>query len=180
LARQLYVTVARLRQVRRLDILADLALEIMLSLARAERGNLQLADPASGALRIIAHHGFDQGFLDYFAVVNDDLSACGRAAARNMQVVISDVITDKRFEPHRAIARASRFRAVQSTPLVDKNGQLVGVVSTHYPDPYAPSARDLRIIRRYADLVGQVLSSRGSVETPMDLAGADFAGTLPA
>jgi GAF domain-containing protein len=180
LARQLYATAGRLRQIGQLEILADLALEKMLSLARANRGNLQLADPVSGALRIIAHHGFDAEFLAHFAVVEGDQSACGRAAKRNAQVVISDVITDKRFEAHRTIAAASEFRAVQSTPLVDKNGRLVGVVSTHYPDPYAPSARDLRIIRRYADLIGQVLSSRRNVETPTHLDGLDLASTRPA
>jgi len=179
-AKQLYVLVGRLRQIGQLEILANLALEKMLSLGRADRGNLQLADPVSGALRIIGQHGFDEEFLAHFAVVDDDQTACGRAATRNAQVVISDVITDRRFEPHRGIAAASGFRAVQSTPLVDKHGQLVGVVSTHYPDPFAPSARDLRIIRRYADLVGQVLSSRRSVETPKNLAGVDLTRTLPA
>src|SRR5215469_1880667 len=172
MARQLYVTAGRLRQISQLEMLADLALEKMLSLARADRGNVQLADPVTGALRITAHHGFDAEFLDHFAVVDDDMSACGRAAARNAQVVISDVITDKRFGPHRRIAAASGFRAVQSTPLVDINGKLVGVASTHYPDPHAPSARDLRIMKRYADLVGQVLSSRRSIEPLEDLVGA--------
>jgi GAF domain-containing protein len=180
LAKQLYTTVGRLRQIGQLEILADLALEKMLSLARADRGNVQLADPVSGALRIVAHHGFDAEFLAYFAVVEDDKSACGRAAKRNAQVVISDVITDKRFEPHRSIAAASEFRAVQSTPLVGRNGQLVGVVSTHYPDPYAPSARELRIIRRYADLLGQVLGSRRNVEAPTSLRPLDRASPVPA
>ena len=177
-AKQLHVMAGRLRQIGQLQILADLALEKMLSLARADRGNVQLADPVSGALRIIAHHGFDPEFLTYFAVVRDDQTACGRAAARNAQVVISDVIADRRFEQHREIAAASRFRAVQSTPLIDKNGQLVGVVSTHYPVPHAPSARDLRVIRRYADLLGQILSSHRSVETPANLAGLDLASVL--
>ncbi len=174
-AQQLYATVAGLRQIERLDLLAELALERMLSLARADRGNVQLADPVSGALRIIAHHGFDAEFLDYFAVVDDDLSACGRAASRHAQVVISDVTTDRRFEPHRNIAAASAFRAVQSTPLVDMNGQLVGVVSTHYRETHAPSARDLRIIRRYADLIGELLSSRRSLQTAANPAGVDVA-----
>jgi hypothetical protein len=176
-AKQLYITMARLRQIGRLEVLTDLALEKMLSLARADRGNVQLADPVSGALRIIAHHGFEAEFLAYFAIVTDSQSACGRAATRNAQVVISDVITDRRFEPHREIAAASGFRAVQSTPLADKTGQLVGVVSTHYPDPYAPSARDLRIIKRYADLVGQLLSARRSLEASVSLAGGELATT---
>jgi hypothetical protein len=179
MAKQLYVTLGKLRQITQLEMLTDLALEKMLSLARADRGNIQLADPVSGALRITAHHGFEAEFLEYFAVVEDDLAACGRAAKRNAQVVISDVTTDRRFGPHRGIAAASGFRAVQSTPLVDKNGRLVGVISTHYPDPYAPSARDLRIIRRYADLFGHLLSSRRSVEAA-NLDGVDLASTQPA
>jgi hypothetical protein len=159
-AQQLYVAAARLRYVRQLGPLADQALEKVLSLAQADRGNVQLAEPASGALRIIAQHGFDAEFLDHFAVVDDDRSACGRAARRGMQLVIADVITDPGFEPHRQIAAASGFRAVQSTPLVDAEGHLVGVISTHYPRPYAPPARDMRIIRRYADLLAQALTSR--------------------
>ena len=176
-ARQMYTAMARLRQTERLENLANLALERMMSLARADRGNVQLADPATGALSIIAHHGFDEEFLAHFATVEDDQSACGRAATRKAQVVISDVITDKRFEPHRGIAASSGFRAVQSSPMLDKNGQLVGVVSTHYKNPHAPSARDLRIIRRYLDLVGYLVGSRRSLDSSMKLAGMDFAAS---
>lgn len=127
---------------------------------------MQLADPSSGALRIIAQYGFDEEFLDHFAVVDDDRSACGRAARHGAQLVINDVSTDPAFEPHREVAAASGFRAVQSTPLVDKAGRVVGVVSTHYPRPYAPSARDMLIIKRYADLAGQILASRADALPP--------------
>jgi hypothetical protein len=41
---------------------------------------------------------------------------------------------------HRDIA-AAVFRAVQSTPLIERNGCLLGVVSTRYPRPYCPSRR---------------------------------------
>ena len=164
-AQQLYAAAAGLRYVQRLELLAGRALETVLSLARADRGNLQLADGASGALRIAAQHGFDAEFLDHFTVVDDDASACGRVARHGAQLIIPDVTTDPGFAPHREIAAASGFRAVQSTPLADKAGRLVGVVSTHYPRPFAPSARDLHIIRRYANLVGQILASRvGTVQ----------------
>jgi hypothetical protein len=99
-------------------------------------------------------------------VVDDDRSACGRAADRGAQLVITDVTTDPGFGPHREIAAASGFRAVQSTPLTDQAGRVVGVVSTHYPRPYAPPARDMRIITRYAELAGQVLASRLSAAAP--------------
>jgi hypothetical protein len=165
-ARQLYLAAAGLRQIRQLEQLAGHVLEKVLSLARADRGNVQLADPDSGALRIIAQHGFDERFLDHFTEVGDDGSACGRAARRHAQLVITDVLVDRDFEPHREIAASSGFRAVQSTPLADKEGRLVGVVSTHYARPYAPPARDMRIIKRYADLAGRVLAASSSRAAP--------------
>lgn len=158
-ARKLYVAAAKLRRVRQLETMAAQALEKVMSLARADRGNVQLVDPASGALKIVAQYGFDQEFLDHFAVVDDDRSACGRAARHSVQLFINDVICDPEFEPHRKIAAASGFRAVQSTPLLDKAGRLVGVVSTHYSRPYDLPARDMLIIKRYADLAGQRLSA---------------------
>ncbi len=97
--------------------------------------------------------------MSTFAVVDDDRSACGRAARNGAQRVITDVIADPGFKPHRDVAAASGFRAVQSTPLVDEAGRVVGVISTHYPRPYEPPARDMLIIKRYADLVGQILGS---------------------
>lgn len=166
-AQQLHLAVVRLRQVRPPE-LAGQVLEKVLSLARADRGNVQLVDSQAGTLRIIAQHGFDEEFLDHFAVVADRGSACGRAARRNAQLVITDVLVDRGFEPHREIAASSGFRAVQSTPLADREGRLVGMVSTHYARPYAPSARDLRIIKRYADLAGQVLAASSSAIMPDD------------
>lgn len=159
-ARRLYATAARLRRVSMLQPLAYMVLDELLSLAHADRGNVQLADPDSGELRIIAHYGFDREFLDYFAVVADDGSACGRAARHGTQLVIRDVNDDSGFKPHREIAAASGFRAVLSTPLLDGANQVVGVLSTHYPRCYAPPAMNLRIIQRYADLTARILAAR--------------------
>jgi GAF domain-containing protein len=111
-------------------------------------------------LRIAAQCGFGAEFLDYFAVVDDDWSACGRAARDRAQTVIADVNLDARFAPHRDIAASSAFRAVQSTPLIGRAGRLLGVVSTHYPRPYGPPACDLEIMKRYAELVGRVMTDR--------------------
>ena len=68
-------------------------------------------------------------------MVDDGHSASGRAAGQSAQVVIFDVDKDPGFAPHRAIARASGFRAVQSTPLVGLDGHVVAMVSTHFRVP---------------------------------------------
>src|SRR5215469_5693523 len=134
-------------------------LQDALSLLHTDRGNIQIVDPASGSLRIAAQSGFNDEFLEYFAVVNDDGSACGRAAQELSQTVIADVKTDSRFAPHRDIADASGFRAVHSTPLLDLRGHLVGVLSMHYPKPYCPPNRDLELIRRFGKLIGQAIEA---------------------
>ena len=135
-------------------MLLDEILTFGLELLQADRGNVQLVDPATGALRIAAQRGFGPEFLDYFAVVGDDGSACGRAAWRAAQVVITDVTTDPGFAPHREIASASGFRAVQSTPLLGSSGRLVGMVSTHYPRPVSLPGRELQIMARFGALIG--------------------------
>jgi GAF domain-containing protein len=135
-------------------------LEDALSMLHADRGNVQLLDPVSGSLRIAAQAGFSDEFLEYFAVVNnDDASACGIAARKHAQTVIADVNTDARYAPLREIAAASGYRAVQSTPLVDLDGQLIGMLSTHYPDPYSPPDADLELMRRFGKLIGQALEA---------------------
>jgi hypothetical protein len=142
-----------------LGALLDEVLDFALTLLHAERGNVQLADPAVGALRIAAQRGFGPEFMEYFAAVTDDGSACGRAAQQHAQVVITDVTTDPGFAPHREIALASGFRAVQSTPLVNRAGHLVGMLSTHYSRPTTLPRRDLQIISRFGALVGESLST---------------------
>jgi GAF domain-containing protein len=163
-ARRLYSAARALREVPRPGLLFTEILEGALTLAGADRGNVQVLDPATGSLRIVAQCGFGAEFLEYFAVVDDGQSACGRAARERAQTVIVDVDIDAAFAPHRDIAAAAAFRAVQSTPLIERTGRLLGVVSTHYPRPYSPAARDREIMKRYGELAGQVVADR--VETP--------------
>ena len=142
-----------------LEALLDQVLAFALTLLHAERGNIQLADPDTGTLRIAAQRGFGPEFVEYFAAVTDDGSACGRAARRHAQVVIADVTTDPGFAPHREIALASGFRAVQSTPLVNGAGHLVGMLSTHYPQPTTLQHRDLQNLSRFGIIAGENLSA---------------------
>jgi GAF domain-containing protein len=133
--------------------LLESALDGAIALLGADYGNIQLCEPKSGALRIVTHAGLNSEFLERFATVDDDSSACGRAAGQRAQIVIADVNEDAAFAPHRQIASSSRFRAVQSTPLVDAADRLIGVVSTHFRRPHRPSARDLLLIEWYVERI---------------------------
>jgi GAF domain-containing protein len=147
-----------LRDAAGLGQILPRALERAMSLLAAERGNLQILDPQTGALVIAAQHGFGGEFLEHFAEVRDGGATCGRALSRQAQIVIADVTTDSAFAVHRDIAAASGFRAVQSTPLTDGAGRVVGVLSTHYPDVHRPPDRELRIMRHYGEFLGHLIT----------------------
>ena len=125
----------------------DDVLDATIKLHGADFGNIQLYDEATATLRIIAQRNFDQAFLDYFATVDAaDSSCCGLALRSGARTIIEDVMTDPDFAPHRAIAASTGFRAVQSTPLIDrKTGKPLGMISTHWRKPHRPTDRELRL-----------------------------------
>jgi GAF domain len=157
---RLHAVTKDLRAVAELDALLPKVLEGALSLTGADFGTVQIFDPAAGSLKIVTQAGFGSEFLEYFAVVDDDACACGRAAQEGAQVVIVDVNADAGFARHRDIAASAGFRTVQSTPLVDYAGRLIGMVSTHFRPPHRPSDRDLRVMELYGDFAGEAVRQR--------------------
>jgi GAF domain-containing protein len=68
----------------------------------------------------------------------------------------------ERVPQHREAAAAAGFRAVQSTPLIDAAGTLLGVLSTHYPEPHQMQDADRLIIRHDGELAGQIMTQRNA------------------
>lgn len=117
----------------------------------ADFGNIQLLNEDRDTLIIEAQRGFRQDFLDFFREVsmNDD-SACGRAWRSGKQVVIEDIEVDAAYAALRAIARSAGYRAVQSTPLLGRNGRPLGMISTHFRAAHRPTEQELRRLDLYA------------------------------
>jgi GAF domain-containing protein len=178
--RRLHDLTKDLRTVPRISSLLPQVLAGALALTGADSGNVQIADPATGSLTLVTQAGFGPEFLEYFAVVNDDSrSVCGRAAKQCAQTVVADVRSDPGFGPHREIAAAAGFRAVQSTPLTDYAGRLIGVVSAHFQRPHRPSDRDLRLMELYADFAGEAVTRHlGASSEPGEQAGRGFITVL--
>jgi GAF domain-containing protein len=112
----------------------------------ADMGNLQMADPTTGTLRIVASRGFAAPFLSYFSVVRGgDGSACGAAFKRGDRIIVPDVRRSDIFagSPSGDVLREAGVHAVQSTPLLGPGGRLIGIVSTHRRSVWCPSDREL-------------------------------------
>jgi len=174
------VTLVRMREVSdRLWRLRDLnmGLQEIVEAGMAQLGadwaNIQLLNPDEQKLEIVAQHGFDKNFLDHFRIVSSsDDSACGRSLRTGRRTVIEDVDTDVGFAPHRAIAAAVGYRAVQSTPLFGKDGEIIGMFSTHFRRPHRPSENNLRRFDLYAIQAAEFIERIRAEEQLNRLAGA--------
>jgi PAS domain S-box-containing protein len=78
---------------KNLNTVVDTAIAI----TGADKANLQLLDPTTGALTIAAQRGFEDPFLKFFASVRDDAAACAAAMTSGEQVVVEDVRESKIF-----------------------------------------------------------------------------------
>jgi PAS domain S-box-containing protein len=131
----------------------DAAVAIM----KADRGTLQLLEGDS--LRIVAHHGHQPRFLEFFASAENRASVCGEAMLRGERVVVPDVEESPLFAetPSLPVLREAGVRAVQSTPLVSRAGKLLGILTTQWAVRYCPGEHDLwridLLARQAADLI---------------------------
>jgi PAS domain S-box-containing protein len=140
----------RLWRSRSLSEGLDEILAAVIELLGAEKGNIQLLDAKGAVLSIVAQHGFEPAFLEFFREVSaTDDSACGRALRSAQRIVIEDVETDTPYAPFRAVARAAGYRSVISVPLVGADGAQLGMVSTHFRLIHRPSEQELRRLDLY-------------------------------
>jgi len=155
----------RLWEDRGLQPLLAEVLDASIRLLNADFGNVQLYDPDAGVLRIVAQQGFEQEFLDYFDGVRKGTASCGRALETQRRIVVEDVLADPSFTPHMKIVATAGYRAVQSTPLISRSGEPLGMLSTHFRRPHRPSERDLRLLDLYARHAAEIIERRRADES---------------
>ena len=130
--------------------LSDL-LNTAVLLARADMGKIHLFDAAQRALKIVAHHGFPDELVEYFhGVDSEDESVCSRALVSKTRVVIDDVSVDPFYARHVEAVRKVGFSAVQCTPLVNEDGEIVGALVTHYKKPHRLSPEEVDALDQLA------------------------------
>ncbi len=132
-------------------------MDAAVAISDADRGTLQLLEGET--LRIVAHRGHQQTFLEFFASAENVASVCGLALKRGERVVIPDVEISPLFVGTSSLQalRVAGVRAVQSTPLMTRGGKLLGILTTHWSAPRVPDEQVLwrldLLARQAADLI---------------------------
>jgi signal transduction histidine kinase len=144
-----------------------------IAMSGAAFGNVQLLDPASGDLKIAAHRGFPPWWVEYWDRVTTGHGVCVTALGQRTRVIVEDVEQSPIFRgtPALAIQRRAGVRAVQSTPLIGRGGEPIGMLSTHYRQPTRPSDGSLRLIDLLARQAADILE-RASAEAALKEANA--------
>jgi PAS domain S-box-containing protein len=143
-----------IRMAATLDLqpMLDELLNAVVELEGADFGLVSLtgSDADGEFLQIGASVGFSKELISMLGRLSPGSGACGTCLQRKARVIVEDVEADPIFEPYREFARLSGFRAVHSTPLITRSGEMIGVLATQFREPCHPSERSLRLIDLYA------------------------------
>ena len=147
------------------ETLYDQILGAAMELMASDAACLQMLAADNTSLRLLAWANFHPDCVPFWERVSAGAgSTCSKALSDNQRVVVSDIEacefiagTQVQLEYRRA-----GVRGVQSTPLRSRTGRLLGMLSTHWRTPHAPTEDDFRffdvLARQAADLIERTLA----------------------
>lgn len=127
----------------------------------ADMATSQVRSRKDNALLLVGHVGFDAAFVEHFAVIEDaTTTSCGRASHDGRFVEVPDVADDPIFNgtESQAVILDAGSRATASFPVCGADGEVVGVVSTHYRTPGRrppePALAVVRVVEQRLEITG--------------------------
>ncbi|HTH50964.1 MAG TPA: PAS domain S-box protein, partial [Pyrinomonadaceae bacterium] len=142
----------------------DAILDAAVSLMKADFGSFQRFDSDRQALQLLSIKNFDERAADHWRWLSArDNTPCGMALSEGKRKLIPDIESEPRLAGTHTLdeLRDAGVRSAQSTPLFSRDGDIVGMVSTHWRVPHRPTERDLGFLdllaRQAADVLEQKL-----------------------
>jgi len=158
--RRLQLLSAELIVGKNFERLYESILDAAVPIMRADFASMQMLYPERGELRLLAYRGFNPKAARFWEWVRpDSTSTCSIALTNRARFILPDV---EQYAPFQGTAdlkmyRDTGIRGMQSTPLVSRAGEVVGMISTHWRLPHQPLERELRLFdilaRQAADLI---------------------------
>ncbi|GAB4254224.1 MAG: hypothetical protein Kow00129_15240 [Thermoleophilia bacterium] len=141
------------------DRLMDTAMQVL----EADCASMQLfcrgRGPA-GELELLAFRGFSREAADFWRWVHpSSRSTCGLALSTGSRVAVADVQASDLMagSEDQEVYLRTGIRAVQTTPLLSRTGELLGVFSTHWREPHEVSESEERLLDTLARLAADLM-----------------------
>ena len=110
-----------------LPVLLEEVVDAAVSVVGADMASIQLRDPLSDELKLIAHRGFEPAFVERFASVRPETESSDREAMR-----------------------AAGVLTIQTTPLGSRSGKVVGLLSTYFRRTQGLPSHSLKLLELLA------------------------------
>lgn len=123
----------------------ELSRDVLVSVLLADEDGSHLRHGAAPSLP-----GFYNQAIDGIAT-GEGVGSCGTAAHRRRHVAVSDIATDPLWDDFRDLAARAGLAACWSTPILARDGRLLGTFAMYHRTPRAPQEADLALARAFAD-----------------------------
>ncbi len=153
---------ARLIGAEGSDALFGEILDAAIEITGAHAGTIQLHDKQADTLTFLATRGFAPEMVAHFAEVDASSgSPCGVALATGARALIEFSSDGPDPDGSNKLHLDAGYRSAQSTPLVSRSGQPLGMFSTHWRESRELTEREIRFLdllgRQAADVIERTL-----------------------
>ncbi|MFB7776100.1 SpoIIE family protein phosphatase [Streptomyces bauhiniae] len=162
-------------------VIEDLAPEeVLVSVLLADADGRHLRHGAAPSLPDFYNQAIDG------IAAGDGVGSCGTAAHRRQSVIVSDIATHEYWADFRELAEKAGLAACWSTPVLARDGSLLGTFAMYHRTPRSPQDNDLALARIFANTAAlaierhQAEQARQAAEAREKAARADLAFLLDA
>jgi GAF domain-containing protein len=138
-------------QEHNVEALYDRIVDAAMTIMQSQFASLQMLSTRTdgmghaGELRLLAYRGFSDHAAKFWEWVRPTQQCtCGIALNTGRRVIADDIehCDDIAGSEDQATYLATGIHAVQTTPLLSRDGEIVGMISTHWKEPHTPTRRD--------------------------------------
>ncbi|MFF3531476.1 SpoIIE family protein phosphatase [Streptomyces rubiginosohelvolus] len=119
--------------------------EVLVSVLLADADGRHLRHGAAPSLPEFYNRAIDG------IATGDGVGSCGTAAHRRQPVIVTDIGTDPFWDDFRPLADQAGLAACWSTPILARNGALLGTFAMYHRTPRTPQEADLALARVFAE-----------------------------
>jgi len=136
------------------------------SIMHSDFASMQTYHAKRGELYLLANRGFSVEAARFWERVRPtSATSCGIALKSGQRVIIADIDEDPMVVGEDLeMLRHNNMYAMQSTPLMSRGGEVLGMITTHWRQPYRPEEQELWhldiLARQAADLIERSLAEQ--------------------
>jgi GAF domain-containing protein len=139
------------QMMRALETQADgMLCSVLLLSEDGQRLNLGAAPSLPEGYRVLANG----------VTIGPDEGSCGTAAWSRQQVIVTDIMSDRRWVRYKHVAATYGLGACWSTPIVSKRGDFLGIFAIYYRQPTSPTPLHFALIEMATHLTAIAIEQR--------------------